>query len=87
MLPLILALMLATAPCDKTDNECLLNLTLQQTYALEASQQQNQMMQKQLTSVSNNGTKLLFCGFFAGVVVVVLAIHFTQKPLNVQPTN
>lgn len=79
MLSLILALAIATAPCDKTDNECLLNQLLQQTYDLEATQAQNQMMQKQIEASSGREPKLFLCGMLVGIVFVSLATTFAMK--------
>lgn len=61
----------ASAACDKTDSECLLRLTLQQTYKLEAEQQRNEMLQQRLESAeqhSQSGAKYFIVGMVVGTI-------------------
>lgn len=53
------------AACDKTDTGCLLRLTLQQTYALEVSQQENELLRDRLSEAEANtqsGSKYFIIG-------------------------
>jgi hypothetical protein len=84
-----LASLLATralaAPCAETDNECLLKLTLQQTYDLEAARQSNQLLQKNLDEEirrADSGPKFFVCGLVAGAVFVGLAATLALKAIH-----
>ncbi len=79
MISLILAFALATAPCVKTDNECLLRLTLQQTYDLEAAREENKLLNQELEEERNRSDNraftfiaggLVFLGFFGGFLTL-----------------
>ena len=85
----ILAFLLATkalaAPCAADDNDCLLRLTLQQTYDLEASRQENAIMQKRLSqaeSRASDGGKIFAIGMIAGIVFVGLGATLAMKAMK-----
>lgn len=73
------------APCDETDNACLLKLTLQQTYALEAAQQENDILRKNLEEEiarADKGPRYFLCGMLAGIVFVGLGATIALKAIH-----
>jgi hypothetical protein len=71
--------------CDKTDAECLLRQSLQQTYDLEAARQSNQLLQKNLDEEirrADSGPKFFVCGLVAGAVFVGLAATLALKAIH-----
>lgn len=66
----------AQAACAASDNDCLLRLVLQQTYALEASKRENEILQKRYEDAeahAGSGSTYFLVGAIAGVVLFGLA--------------
>ena len=73
------------APCAENDNECLLKLTLQQTYDLEAARKENAVLRRNLDEEikrADNGPKFFLFGMVAGAGFLGIAATIALKAIK-----
>lgn len=72
-------------PCAADDSDCLLKLTLRQTYDLEAAQKENAILRQNLDEEikrADSGPKFFLLGMLAGVVFVGLSATLAMKAIH-----